>query len=71
MVGLDKGLVSRKVFSWLLLAATYITVRLRVALCYIFAKYILSTNGIDQLWWLFDGHLENTCGDQTEIQARI
>ena len=38
---------------------------------YIFAKYILSTNGIDQLWWLFDGHLENTCGDQTEIQARI
>ena len=38
---------------------------------YIFAKYILSTNGIDQLWWLFDGHLENTCGNQREIQARI
>ena len=39
---------------------------------YIFAKYILSTNGIDQLWWLFDGHLENTAQAQTdEIQACI
>ena len=38
---------------------------------YIFAKYILSTNGIDQLWWLFDGHLENTSWARTEIQACI
>ena len=38
---------------------------------YIFAKYILSTNGIDQLWWLFDGHLEITAQARTEIQVCI